>query len=115
MKIGDPPPFFPTTLFSRLSAWDSDAAARNDIHIAALAILLEEFDFCVEHDRSSRLDYIIAAYTSISNFLSHSGGSLISGPWIQISKYECFQHANKLNDSCQGYVAAFRPLNSLEF
>ncbi|KAH0590433.1 hypothetical protein H2248_000586 [Termitomyces sp. 'cryptogamus'] len=64
-----PLPFLATTLFSRLSAWNHDSTARYDIHVAALAILLEEFDFCPENDRSSRLDYITAAYTYTLNLL----------------------------------------------
>ncbi|KAG6885946.1 hypothetical protein C0993_007448 [Termitomyces sp. T159_Od127] len=87
MKIGDLPPLLATTLYPRLSAWNGDATVRNDIHIATLSILLEEFDFCMDHDRSSRLDYTIAAYTSTSNFLSHSGGS-ISEPWVRNSQYK---------------------------
>ncbi|KAG6902814.1 hypothetical protein C0995_011301 [Termitomyces sp. Mi166 len=77
-------PFLGATLFPKLSAWNGDVAARCDVHVAALAILLEEFDFFPECDRSSRLDYITAAYISTVNFLPPSGSSLSAPEFSQL-------------------------------
>ncbi|KAG5648160.1 hypothetical protein DXG03_006114 [Asterophora parasitica] len=60
-------------LVSQISTRQKDNSPSWDgLRIAALAILLEEFNFCAESDRISHLDAILAAYVSIHRTLQPS-------------------------------------------
>ncbi|KAG6837114.1 hypothetical protein H0H93_014420 [Arthromyces matolae] len=51
-------------LFLRLSSWGGDAPERDNMLVAVLEILLEEFSFCPDTDRLANLDLIMATYSS---------------------------------------------------
>ncbi|KAG6911773.1 hypothetical protein DXG01_000019 [Tephrocybe rancida] len=59
----DSSPSLAPQLVSRLLSWDGSSAVQDETRVAAVAALLEEFNFCPEKDRASYLNYVVAAFT----------------------------------------------------